>query len=174
MDDVRIIALQDAIQRAFPAIPYTGKVTRCDGAWLPELTEENAIHDDDKFLFEELKNRKWTDVPKKFLYEMPGDFVLLTDEALKAFLAAWLVCCLDNIAGENIAREYVVYAFSPSGVTPTTDFTINQLRALDLEQRSVLRALLGEFALREPSEFIKKRAGDAVELIDSLTISSEE
>ncbi len=173
MDDKQVIALQDAIQRAFPAIPYTGKVTRCDGAWLPELTEENAIHDDDKFLFEALKNRKWTDVPEKFVYEMPGEFVLLTDEALRAFLAAWLVRSLDNIAGENVVREYVVYAFSPSGVTPTTDFTINQLRALNPEQRSVLRALLAEFALDEPSEFIRKRAEDAVELIDSLILDSQ-
>jgi hypothetical protein len=173
MDDERIIALQDAIQRAFPAIPYTGKVTRCDGAWLPELTEENAIHDDDKVLFEALKNRKWTDVPKQFLYEMPGDFVLLTNEALTAFLAAWLMCSLDNIAGENVVREYVVYAFSPSGVTPTTDFITNQLRALNPEQGSVLRKLLAEFALREPSEFVKKRARDAVALIDSLTVSPQ-
>ncbi len=174
MDNERIIALQDAIRHAFPAIPYTGKITRCDGAWLPELTEENAIHDDDKFLFEELNNRKWTDVPKKFLYKMPGDFVLLTNEALTAFLAAWLICSLDNIEDENVVREYVVYAFSPSGITPTRDFIIRQLYALNPEQRSVLRVLLAEFALHGPSEFLKKRAVDAVELIDSLTESPRE
>lgn len=165
-DNQTIAPLRRAIQRAFPAERYTGCVTRHDGAWLPELTEENAIHDDDKFLYEALKGQKWTDVPREFLYAMPDGFVLLTEQALVAFLAAWLMTSLENMEGENLVREYLVYAFSPSGVTPNTDFIIGELRALNTEQRSVIRLVLAEFAQREPSDFIRKHASNAVEFID--------
>jgi hypothetical protein len=67
---------------------FEGKITRHDGAWLPELTEENAIHDDDMFLYEALTGHKWSDIPRRFLYDMAGAFVLLTNEALIAFMAA--------------------------------------------------------------------------------------
>ena len=60
-EDKQIIALCDAIRREFPKATYTGKVTRHDNAWLPKLTEENAIHDDDMFLYEGLTNGKEMD-----------------------------------------------------------------------------------------------------------------
>lgn len=164
----KISHLRMAIQRAFPAVPYTGSITRHDGAWLPELTEENAIHDDDEFLCEALKGRKWTDVPKDFLYAMPGDFVLLTEQALVAFLAAWLMSSLENIEGDNLVRECLVYAFSPTGVTPTADFIRTHLRALSPEQQAVVRSLLEEFSRAEHSDYIRKQATDAVEFIDNF------
>ena len=52
--DQHLTDLQNAILRAFPDVVFEGKITRHDGAWLPELTEENAIHDDDMFLYEAL------------------------------------------------------------------------------------------------------------------------
>jgi hypothetical protein len=45
-EDERVRSLRDAIRRAFPVGAYEGKITNCDGVLLPELTEENAIHDD--------------------------------------------------------------------------------------------------------------------------------
>jgi hypothetical protein len=168
VNDDKTAALREAIRQAFPAMAYRGKITRHDGAWLPELTEENAIHDDDMFAYEALKDRKWTDVTKTFLHEQPDGFVLLTDEALVAYLAAWLMCSLDEIEGKNTVREYVVYAFSPSGITSNVDFKTGLLRALSLEQRSVVRSLLAEFTQSEPSGFIREYAATAVKLIDSL------
>ena len=169
-EDNPIAGLKEAIRRAFPAVAYAGRITRHDGVWLPELTEENAIHDDDKFLYEALKDRKWTDVSKTFLHEQPDGFVLLTDESLVAFLAAWLICSLDDLDGENNVREFLVYSFSPGPDPPgrSTDFKVSRLRALSPEQRSVVRLLLAEFAQREPSGFIRTYAANAVALIDSL------
>ena len=169
--DERLTALRDSIVRVFPAIPYEGQVTHHDGAWLPELTEENAIHDDDMFLYEALLGRKWSDVPRDFIYAMAGDWVLLTDEALVAFLAAWLVRSLENIDGENDVREMLVYAFSPIGTMPTRDFIVKRLRALNLDQRALVRALLVEFGQRERSEYIRSHAASAVELIDNFNSS---
>jgi hypothetical protein len=168
--DERLTALRDSIVRVFPSIPYTGQVTPHDGAWLPELTEENAIHDDDMLLYEALHGRKWSDVPRDFIYAMAGDFVLLTDEALVAFLAAWLVRSLENIDGKNWVREMFVYSFSPIGTMPTRDLIVKHLRALNLDQRALVRALLVEFGQRERSEFIRRHAASAVELIDSLNL----
>jgi hypothetical protein len=167
LEDERITALRDAIRRAFPEVTYTGKVTRHDGAWLPELTEENAIHDDDMFLYEGLTGKKWTEISKQLLHDFPDGFVLLTDEALVAFLAAWLIRSLDHIDGENPVREFFVYAFSP-GESSTADLKISLLRALNTEQRSAVRSLLAEFAQREPSEFIREHAASAVQMLDSL------
>jgi hypothetical protein len=168
-----IIALRDSVRRAFPEVTYAGKVTRHDGAWLPELTEENAIHDDDMFLYEGLIGKKWTEVPKQLLYNFPDGFVLLTDEALAAFLGAWLMRSLDHIDGENPVREFSVYAFSP-GEGSTADLNISFLRALTPEQRSTVRSVLAEFAEREPSEFIREHAAKAVQLIDNLLPSLEQ
>jgi hypothetical protein len=169
-EDGGIAALRDTIRRAFPTVTYTGKITRHDGVWLPELTEENAIHDDDKFVYEALQGRKWTDVPKSFLHEQPDGFVLLTEEALVAFVAAWLMCSLDDIDGENNVREFLVYSFSPSPnfLGGNTDFKVSRLRALSPEQRFVVRALLAEFAECEVDSSIRADAAKGVALIDSL------
>ena len=166
-EDERLTALRDAIRRTFPEVTYTGKVTRHDGMWLPELTEENAIHDDDMFLYKGLIGKKWTEVPKQLLHDFPDGFVLLTDEALVAFLAAWLMRSLDDIDGENSVREYFVYSFSREA-SSTADLKISRLRALTPGQRSSVRSLLAEFAQREPSEFIREHAATAVQMLDSL------
>ena len=164
----RVRGLRDAIRRSFPVVLYVGKITNCDGAWLPELTEENAIHDDDKFVYEALKGRTWPDIPKQFLRNEPDGFVLLTDEAFVAYLAAWLMCALDDMDGENNVREFLIYAMSPShdqqrDITPVK---IRRLKLLNSEQRATIRSLLTEFAERERSSFIRRFATNAVELID--------
>jgi hypothetical protein len=169
-EDERVRVLRDAIRRSFPAVPHEGKVTDCDGVWLPELTEENAIHDDDKIVYEAVVGRIWPDIPKEFLRNEPDGFVLLANEAFVAYLAAWLMCALDDMDGENIVREFVVYSFSPShdqqpDMTPEK---IKRLRLLSSEQRATMRSLLAEFAEREQSSFIRRYAVSAVELIDQV------
>jgi hypothetical protein len=110
-DADRVMVLRQAIVRSFPIVEHQGKITNCDGAWLPELSEENAIHDDDMFVYEALTGRTWPEIPTRFLHEQPDGFVLLTDEALVAYLGAWLMCALEDMDGENIVREFVVYSF---------------------------------------------------------------
>jgi len=173
LEDKRIIALRDAVRRDFPDVTHAGKVTGHDGAWLPELTEENAIHDDDMLLYEGLIGKKWTEVPKQLLHDFPDGFVLLTDGALVAFLPAWLMRSLDLIYGQNPVREFSVYAFSP-GEGSTADLNISMLRPHTPEQRSTVRSVLAEFVEREPSEFIRGHAAKAVQLIDNLLPSLEQ
>jgi hypothetical protein len=158
----RLAQLRRAIQQAFPEHTYVGKITRYDDKLDdPELDEE-------KYLYEGLKGRQWTDIPRQVLDSRPDGYVLLTDEAFQNFLAAWLMRSLEDIDGENEVREFVVYAFSPKHdmVPDTTDFILHRLRALSPEQREVLRSLLMEFAQQDPSAFQRKLASDAVALID--------
>jgi len=122
LEDKRIIALRDAVRRDFPDVTHAGEVTRHDGAWRPELTEENAIHDDDMLLYEGLIGKKWTEVPKQLLHDFPDGFVLLTDGALVAFLAAWLMRSLDLIYGENPVREFSVCFQSGRGFHPGSQY----------------------------------------------------
>jgi hypothetical protein len=168
--DQRIAVLQDAIRAAFPAVAYTGAITRHDGTWLPELTEENAIPDDDKFVYEALVNRSWIDVSRKFLDDEPDGFVLLTSEALPAFLAAWLMRSLDEPGGENKVREFLVYAFSPSPsyAADNNAYTASLIKSLNPSQRFVVRSLLAEFCDSEVSGFIRASAHEAVRFLDGL------
>lgn len=167
-EDQQIATLRNAIEQAFPAATYTGPITRHDGAWLPELTEENALLDDDKFLYEALKDQKWTGLPKVFLQEEePNGYLLLNEQAFAFYLAAWLVCSLEDIDGENTVREYLIYAFSPGPVEWNNDFKMKLLRALNPEQRAVLRLLMIEFARREASKYIRQHAVAAISFIDS-------
>src|SRR3954453_2287094 len=154
-----------------PFITYDGKITTCDGAWLPELTEENAIYDDDMFVYEALKGRTWPDIEREFLYSQPDGFVLLTNEDLVASLAAWLMGSLGDINGENVVREFVVYSFAPNPdqVPDMTSWKAERLKVLTKRQRTVLRSLLVAFAERERSDFVRKHAASAVQLIDRTT-----
>jgi hypothetical protein len=162
----RLAALRDSVPRIFPPVVYQGRVTRFDGEWLPELTEENALLDDDKFLYEALLGRQWTEIPKEFIYAMAGDFVLLTHEALVAFLPAWMMCALEDITGENRVREMFVYSFSPEEQHRLGEYKLRRLRALNPDQRSLVRSLLLEFAHLEPDGFIREHASAGVKFID--------
>jgi hypothetical protein len=152
------------IRRAFPAEAYDKLITPFDDKVDdPELDEE-------KELYEALKGKKWTDVPRQLLDNQPDGYVVLTDEAFVAFVAAWLMQSLENIDGENRVRDFVVYAFGPKRdlVPDTTGFILHRLLALNLEQRHVLRALLTEFAERDPSEFQRRLALEALSLLDGV------
>jgi hypothetical protein len=160
----RIAELRESIRHTFPAEIFTQSITPCD------QTRDDPELDEEKYLYESLKGRKWTEVPPQVLTNQPDGYMLLTAEAFKALLAAWLIRSLDNIDSENEVRDLVVYAFSPKHdmVPDTTDFILHRLRALSAEQRDTLHSLLLEFAERDSSAFQRKLAAEAVALIDSL------
>lgn len=164
--DERLAALRDSVPRVFPPVVYHGQVTLFDGAWLPELTEENAILDDDKLLYEALLGRQWGEVSRDVLYAMPSGFCLLTNDALVAFLPVWILASLENITGENQERDFFIYAFSPDEQASQNDFKLGMLRALNPDQRSLLRSLLMEFAQRARSAYVAEKAFAAVKFID--------
>jgi hypothetical protein len=77
----------------------------------------------------------------------------------------------ENLEGKHDVRNFLVYNFSPNTemVPDMTWFKKSWIRILNSHQRLVVRSLLVEFTERESSEFVKKRAAKAVELIDSLS-----
>lgn len=146
------------IRRSFPAETYLGKVTEFDEEFSEELREDQSPIDDDFHLYQDLKGRKWTDVPHSLLESQPDGFVLLTNEAFVAFLAAWLMYSLTSMYAENEVRNFIIYSF---------EHTLRQFRFLNREQRLTVRSLLAEFVRNGTVPFVSQCAAKAVALIDS-------
>ncbi len=163
-ENVRIAELRESIRRAFPAQAYSGRVTSYDD----ELDDPDR--DEEKYLYEALKGRKWIDVPQQIIGDLPDGYVLLTQEAFEAFVAAWLLRSLENIDREDEVRDFVIYTFSPKHdkVPDTTEYVLDRVRALNPEQRHVLHSVLAEFAARDKSTFRRKLASAGAGLLDAL------
>ncbi len=149
--DDRVTALRELIRETFADRRYEGQITPCDGQW-DEL-------DDGRPLYEALNGKKWTEVPTTLLYGLPDGYVLLTDAAFAAFIAAWLIVSLEDINGKNSVREFLSYTFS---------HTSQQYRILDRPQRETIRFLVNEFAHSETSDFIRRHAVEAAELLTKV------
>lgn len=174
--DKHLTDLQNAILRAFPDVVFEGQITPHDGEWPNEPTEDDiydgqVIYGDEMILYEGLKGHKWSDIPRQFIEGMAMDFVLLTSEALAAFIAAWMMRSLENLAGDNEVRSDFINMLCPR--EESKELTIDLLRAFNLEQLAVLRLFFVEFSKSEPSSFVREHAHSAVKLIDSLSIGSE-
>jgi hypothetical protein len=124
-------------------------------------------------LYEGLKGHKWSDIPRKFIQGMAIDFVLLTSEALVAFIAAWLMRSLGNLTGKNDVRTHFINMFSQDR-DEDKELTIDLLRAFNPEQLAVLRLLFAEFSKSEPPSFVREDAHNAVKFIDRLSIGPEQ
>jgi hypothetical protein len=160
--ELDIRSLRELIRRTFPAKQFDGKITPADGAFTEELDEE-------KDLYDTLRNIEWPDIPETFIRANPDGFVLLTDAACAAFLPAWLIQALDT-EKENIVREFLTYAFSPrEDMAPDTSISIaNRFKQLNSAQRSTVLSVLEHIAKYEPSQFIKDHAKYAVTFLDHL------
>ena len=148
--DERIVALHESIRRAFPAEPYSGKITSMDGDWPPEL-------DDDEILYNALNGRRWTELPTHLLCAQPDGYELLTDNAFVAFLPAWLMYSLEDLTQENEVRDFIVYSFSN---------TMRKFRCLNSDQQRTVRSILLEFTERGTCALVRKLAAEAIALID--------
>ncbi|HET9281618.1 MAG TPA: hypothetical protein VFR24_06615 [Candidatus Angelobacter sp.] len=173
--DEHLTDLQNAILRAFPDVVFEGQITPHDGEWPNEPTEEDfcegqVIYGDEMLLYEGLKGQKWSDIPREFIQGMATDYVLLTSEALVAFIAAWLMRSLENLTGNNDVRDHFIFTFS-SDREESKKLTIDLLHAFNPEQLAVLRLLLVEFSKSEPSSFVREHAQNAVRFIDSLVLA---
>jgi hypothetical protein len=177
-NDKHLTDLRNAILRAFPDVVFDGQITPHDGEWPGEVTEKTAIYEgqviygDEMLLYEGLKGHKWSDIPREFIEGMAPDFVLLTSEALVAFIAAWLMRSLENFAGKNDVRSDFINMLSPNR-EESKELTIALLRAFNPEQLAVLRLFFIESSKSEPLRFVREYAHNAVELIDTLSIDPE-
>ncbi len=173
-NDKHLTDLQNAILRAFPDVVFDGQITPHDGEWPDEVTEETAIYEgqviygDEMLLYEGLKGHKWSDIPREFIEGMVIDFVLLTSEALVAFIAAWLMRSLENFAGKNDVRGDFISMLSPDR-EESKELTIDLLRAFNPEQLAVLRLFFVEFSKNESSKDVREDALNAAKFIDSLS-----
>lgn len=152
----RLVPLQDQIQSAFPDFSFSGSITSVDGAADEVLDEEQAI-------YSELRGRKWSDIPVSFIQDFPDGFLLLTDEAYVAFLAAWLSYALKNAE----VREMVVYSFSPDA-HKRPDWRGRHIKLLNSLQRNVLQAFLAHCAETESSKHVKQHAQTALQYIEGI------
>lgn len=150
-DAARLTALKLSIKQGFPATRYDGQITPCDD----DLDREEF--DEDKDLYDGLKGRVWTEIPKTLLHHLPGGYVLLTNDAFVAFFAAWLMYSLEDLDQENEVRNFLVYSFCEDS---------SRLGALNSEQRHTLRSLIVEFTARGTVPFVQRLAVQALELID--------
>lgn len=170
--DERLTHLQNAILRAFPDVVFDGPITHHDGEW-PEDIPENRIYDgqvlygDEMFLYEELKGHKWSEVSGEFLQGMATDFVLLTSEALVAYIAAWMMRSLENFTGENDVRSDFINMLSLER-EESKEFTINLLRAFNPEQLAALRLFFVESSTSDPVGYVREWALNAVKFLDGL------
>ncbi len=96
--NVTVSSIRNKIRQEFASTRFCGPITPADGRWQPEQDEE-------RLLYETLQNRSWAEVGANLIDEMPDGFLLLTDQAFVAFLAAWLMRSMDDVCGENLTRE---------------------------------------------------------------------
>lgn len=100
-------SLRARIDAAFPDLYYSGAVTPVDA----RLNQQIEELDEERALFNALKNKKWSDIPESIVLEHPNGHSLLTEDAFAAFIPAWLCVALAN--GE--VRELMIYFLSASG-----------------------------------------------------------
>lgn len=149
--DQRILALRESIRRSFPDEFYKGTITGDDDKLDdPEFGEE-------KDLFAAMKGHKWSEVPIQLLLNQSSGYELLTDEAYRVFLAAWLMYALEGMDTENEVRNFLAYSFGN---------TMRRFRVLSEEQQLTVRSLLMEFSERGLSPFVRKHAIQAITYID--------
>ncbi|HEY2391858.1 MAG TPA: hypothetical protein VGK22_11855 [Candidatus Angelobacter sp.] len=173
--DERLAHLQNAILRSFPDVVFDGPITHHDGEW-PEDIPENRIYEgqvlygDEMILYENLKGHKWSDISRQFIEGMAFDLVLLTSEALVAFIAAWLMCSLENLKGKNDVRSDFIYMITPA---EDKDLMVNLLRAFKPEQLAVLRLLLVEFSKSDSSDYVREHALNGIKFVGGLSTGRE-
>jgi hypothetical protein len=176
-NDKRLTELRNAILRAFPDVVFEGQITLHDGEWPSKPDEDDmyegqVIYGDEMLLYEGLKGRKWSDIPREFLEGMAIDFVLLTSEALVAYIAAWLMRSLENLTGGNDVRTHFINMFSQNRYEDRK-LTVDLLRAFNAEQLATLRLFFVEFSKCEPLSFVRESAHNAATFIDSLSMGME-
>jgi len=91
--------LTEQIRLAFPPQTFDGEITRCNCDECSEIREE-------------LRNKRWDELPPSFL-DRTASTLLLTIEAVHAFLPAYLLRALDDLISSRIVQEFTVYSLCP-------------------------------------------------------------
>src|ERR1700733_9291914 len=98
-DPEELDRIRDQIRGAFPSMEYHGPITSCDC-------------DECKEIREALWHKRWDEVPTS-LIDLTCSPTLLTPEAFRAFLPAYMLRALDNLMDERVVLEFTVYSLCP-------------------------------------------------------------
>ncbi len=114
--------IRDQIRTAFPSTPYYGPITAC-------------VCDECKEIREALWHKRWDEVPTAFI-DLTCSPTLLTPEAFRAFVAAYMIRGLDDLIGDRVVLEFTVYSLCPD---PEPDGeTAKQVKETRLRERAKL------------------------------------
>ena len=122
MDDEELQRVRNEIRAAFPSKQYYGPITACDC-------------DECKEIREELCNKRWDEIPTAFL-DLTCSPTLLTPEAFRAFVAAYMIRGLDDLIGDRVVIEFTLYSLCPD--LEPDDETAKQVKETRLRERAKL------------------------------------
>src|SRR5580692_10235429 len=85
---------------AFPPQPFHGPIAAC------ECDECSALR-------EELRGKRWDQIPAEFVDFNSGSLSLLEPDALVAFLPAWLWRSMETLGQKTVLAEFTLYFLCP-------------------------------------------------------------
>jgi hypothetical protein len=145
--------VKDQIREAFPATRFDGPITACDC--------EECTH-----IREELRHKRWDEISTGFL-DSTCSPMLLTPEAFRAFLPAYLLRALDDLSWHSVVVHFTVHSLCP-------DRSNQNGQGERLSQRARLMDSSQTEAIREFLLFVQENAGDAEWLRPFITGALEE
>jgi hypothetical protein len=141
-DPEELDRIRDQIRGAFPSTQYHGPITACD--W-----------DECKEIREALWHKRWDEVPTS-LIDLACSPTLLTPEAFRAFLPAYMLRALDNLMDERVVLEFTVYSLCPD---PEPDNEIaREVKVTRLGERAKLMTPAQVEAIRSFLAFVAATA----------------
>jgi hypothetical protein len=153
--------LKDKIRRAFPPSLFAGRITDCD------CDECRDIRDG-------LQGKLWSGVPPSFV-DFTASPVLLTPEAFRQFIPAYMMRALDDLAQETAVLEYTVYGLSPHVADEVPEEASDRSRVeylqsianrMTLEQRESVRCFLQAAATKSANaKWLRPFADEAIRRI---------
>ena len=102
-------ALRQKLDQEFPAYKYFGQVMTNR----PSPSDPEFVSGDDLDAY--FAGKTWKEFDAEYLANNPSDFVLLTAEAVCAFLAAWLWEASDCLDDYNEGRDALISMIALSG-----------------------------------------------------------
>jgi hypothetical protein len=120
---------------AFPPQPFYGQIAAC------ECGECNALR-------QELRGKRWDQIPSEFVDFNSGSLPLLEPDALVAFLAAWLLRSMEKLDAKSVLAEFTQYFLCPGsddedGWNETR--IVEMVKLFDSAQRSLVCVFLQQF-----------------------------
>jgi hypothetical protein len=146
------------IRAAFPDVAFNEQITPADHLL------DDEFYDEERDLFAALHGKSWTEVPRSALPGLGGGLPLLTENAFRTFLPAWLKAGLED----PDFRECVVFTFYRDERERDTTFMDERLRPMTSSQMEALRTYFSHLVAIGTSKLERESAQVAFAYIDKL------